>query len=61
MLERLLDGFYQIRTARVCSCALWIIGEYCTSAPDIVSAFEVGLAVLSWTWRRELQTLCIYL
>ena len=68
MLERLLDGFYQIRTARVCSCALWIIGEYCTSTPDISSAFEVwpspallvkhgcackpGLAVVRHDWAR---------
>lgn len=41
VLERLLDSFYQIRAARVCSCALWIIGEYCTSAADIDAVFEV--------------------
>ena len=53
MLERLLDGFYQIRTARVCSCALWIIGEYCTSTSDIASAFEVcppDMLLLGWCW-----------
>ena len=31
IITRLLDTFYQIRAARVCSCALWIIGEYCLS------------------------------
>lgn len=41
VLEKLLDSFYQIRAARVASCALWIVGEYCTSLADIDSVFEV--------------------
>lgn len=37
IITRLLDTFYQIRAARVCSCALWIIGEYCLSLSEIES------------------------
>ncbi|EEF46792.1 Coatomer subunit beta, putative [Ricinus communis] len=39
---KLLDTFYQIRAARVCSCALWIIGEYCLSLSEI----ESGIATI---------------
>lgn len=28
IMERLVDTFYQIRSSRVATCALWIIGEY---------------------------------
>ncbi|KAG0461669.1 hypothetical protein HPP92_021966 [Vanilla planifolia] len=35
IITRLLDTFYQIRAARVCSCALWIIGEYCLSLTEV--------------------------
>ncbi|MBA0811671.1 hypothetical protein Gohar_003546, partial [Gossypium harknessii] len=38
IITRLLDTFYQIRAARVCSCALWIIGEYCLSLSEVESA-----------------------
>ncbi|KAG8380310.1 hypothetical protein BUALT_Bualt06G0002300 [Buddleja alternifolia] len=38
IVSRLLDTFYQIRAARVCSCALWIIGEYCLSLSEVESA-----------------------
>ncbi|KAI4325199.1 hypothetical protein MLD38_030617 [Melastoma candidum] len=38
IITRLLDTFYQIRAGRVCSCALWIIGEYCLSLPEVESA-----------------------
>ncbi|KAI4331153.1 hypothetical protein MLD38_029368 [Melastoma candidum] len=38
IITRLLDTFYQIRAARVCSCALWIIGEYCLSLPEVENA-----------------------
>ena len=41
VLERLLDTFGQIRSSRVCSCALWILSEYCTSAHDIHAALNV--------------------
>ncbi|KAG6534082.1 coatomer subunit beta-1-like [Zingiber officinale] len=41
IITRLLDTFYQIRAARVISCALWIIGEYCLSVPEVESGFEV--------------------
>ncbi|KAG6547730.1 hypothetical protein Mapa_010543 [Marchantia paleacea] len=37
IIARLLDTFYQIRSSRVCTCALWIIGEYCLSLPEVES------------------------
>ncbi|XP_044471666.1 coatomer subunit beta-1-like [Mangifera indica] len=37
IITRLLDNFYQIRAARVCTCALWIIGEYCQSLSEVES------------------------
>ena len=46
ILERLLDSYNQIRSSRVCSCTLWIIGEYCDQKEDIHAALEVGL--LGW-------------
>ncbi|KAG6488141.1 coatomer subunit beta-1-like [Zingiber officinale] len=42
VITRLLDTFYQIRAARVCSCALWIIGEYCLSLSEV----ESGIATI---------------
>ncbi|KAE9468069.1 hypothetical protein C3L33_00043, partial [Rhododendron williamsianum] len=42
IVTRLLDTFYQIRAARVCSCALWIIGEYCLSLAEV----ESGIATI---------------
>lgn len=42
IVMRLLDTFYQIRAARVCSCALWIIGEYCLSLSEV----ESGIATI---------------
>ncbi|CAI0438730.1 unnamed protein product [Linum tenue] len=42
IITRLLDTFYQIRAARVCVCALWIIGEYCLSLSEV----ESGLATI---------------
>ncbi|CAI9774575.1 unnamed protein product [Fraxinus pennsylvanica] len=39
----LLDTFYHIRAARVCSCALWMIGEYCLSLLDV----ESGIATIN--------------
>ena len=41
ILERLLDSFGQIRSSRVCTCSLWILGEYCTTAEEIHTALEV--------------------
>ncbi|CAL5220396.1 g2403 [Coccomyxa viridis] len=41
ILTRLLDTFSQIRSSRVCSCALWILSEYCTNPQDINAALEV--------------------
>ncbi|KAF6152121.1 hypothetical protein GIB67_031443 [Kingdonia uniflora] len=40
IITRLLDTFYQIRASRVCSCALWIIGEYCLSLSEVESGIE---------------------
>jgi coatomer subunit beta len=41
ILERLIDTFSQIRSSRVCSCALWILSEYSTSVEDIHAALDV--------------------
>eukprot|EP00271_Cylindrocystis_brebissonii_P013153 TRINITY_DN32762_c0_g1_i1.p1 TRINITY_DN32762_c0_g1~~TRINITY_DN32762_c0_g1_i1.p1 ORF type:complete len:955 (-),score=201.96 TRINITY_DN32762_c0_g1_i1:1049-3913(-) len=35
IIVRLLDTFYQIKSSRVCSCALWIIGEYCQTLSEV--------------------------
>lgn len=43
IMTRLLDTFYQIRAARVCSCALWIIGEYCL----LLSEVESGISTIN--------------
>ncbi|CAH9093990.1 unnamed protein product [Cuscuta epithymum] len=40
IVTRLLDTFYQIRAARVCTYALWIIGEYCLSLSEVESGIE---------------------
>ncbi len=45
ILTRLLDTFSQIRSSRVCSCALWILSEYCTNPQDINAALEVTFPV----------------
>ena len=42
MLARLLDSFTDIRSSRVCTCGLWIIGEYSTGQADIEAALKVG-------------------
>ncbi|XP_057467443.1 coatomer subunit beta-1 [Actinidia eriantha] len=42
IITRLLDTFYQIRAARVCSCALWVVGEYCLSLSEV----ESGIATI---------------
>ena len=46
ILGRLLDSFSQIRSSRVCSCSLWIIGEYCRGRTEITSALEVTLSAV---------------
>jgi coatomer subunit beta len=43
IITRLLDTFYQIRYSRVCSCALWIIGEYCFSLSEV----ENGISTIN--------------
>ncbi|KAK1275706.1 Coatomer subunit beta-1 [Acorus gramineus] len=40
IITRLLDTFYQIRSARVCTCALWIISEYCLSLSEVESGIS---------------------
>jgi coatomer subunit beta len=40
MIQRLIDIFYQIRASRVCSCALWILGEYSLSLSEVESAIS---------------------
>ncbi|KAF3321229.1 coatomer subunit beta-1 [Carex littledalei] len=40
MIQRLTDTFYQIRAARVCSCALWILGEYSLSLSEVEAAIS---------------------
>jgi len=42
ILLRLMESFKEIRSSRVCSSALWIIGEYCNSINDITAAMEVS-------------------
>ncbi|KAM7476164.1 hypothetical protein LguiB_023407 [Lonicera macranthoides] len=42
IVSRLLDTFYQICAARVCSCALWVLGEYCLSLSEV----ESGIATI---------------
>ena len=41
ILTRLLESFDQIRSSRVCSCTLWIVGEYCQTLEDVEAALEV--------------------
>lgn len=41
ILELLIDIFPQIRSSRVCGCALWILGEYSNSADEVEAAIEV--------------------
>lgn len=41
ILARLVDTFYQIRSSRVATCALWIIGEYSLSASEVESGISV--------------------
>ncbi|EFN54954.1 hypothetical protein CHLNCDRAFT_56190 [Chlorella variabilis] len=42
IIERLMDTFPAVRASRVCSCALWIISEYCTrSAEEIATAVDM--------------------
>ncbi len=40
VLERLRDTLYQIRSSRVCSCALWILGEYSEDVSEIEGAIS---------------------
>ncbi|KAL9439828.1 hypothetical protein AB3S75_018656 [Citrus x aurantiifolia] len=42
IITRLLDNLYRIRASRVCSCALWTIGEYCRSLDEV----ENGIATI---------------
>ncbi|XP_024365119.1 coatomer subunit beta-1 isoform X2 [Physcomitrium patens] len=42
IMARLVDTFYQIRSSRVATCALWIIGEYSLT----VSEVEAGISVI---------------
>ena len=46
ILARLLDTFSQICSSRVCSCALWILSEYCITPQDIDAALEVSPACI---------------
>lgn len=46
IIERLMDTFPSIRTTRVCSCALWIISEYCTRSAEVALSGTVCLMCL---------------
>lgn len=35
IIERLLEAFNSIRSAKIHRAAMWILGEYCTSSVDI--------------------------
>ena len=50
VLARLLESFEEIRSGRVCTCGLWIAGEYSLSQPDIEAAIQV-LFSFSGPWR----------
>lgn len=41
IMERLVDTFSQIRSSRVATCALWIIGEYSQSAKEVEAGINV--------------------
>lgn len=41
VLELLIDVLPQVRSSRVCSCGLWILGEYSNTKEEIESALEV--------------------
>jgi len=41
IVQRLLDCFYQIRSSRVCACALWIVGEYSSSGEELEAALSM--------------------
>lgn len=49
IVQRLLECFYQIRSSRVATCALWIIGEYCGSADEVEAALSALKAALGPT------------
>lgn len=59
IVTRLLDTFSQIRSARVCACALWIIGEYCQSLPEVESGLRYAKVfwnvLLFETWHLTLE------
>lgn len=38
IMARLLDTFYQVRSSLVCSCVLWIVGEYSQTLPEVEQA-----------------------
>eukprot|EP00210_Caulerpa_lentillifera_P003069 g2931.t1 len=40
IFQQLLESFNQIRSTRVCSCALWIMGEFSLSSDEIHSALD---------------------
>ena len=41
ILERLADTFGSIRASRVCSCALWVLGEYSQDGEQLLAALGV--------------------
>ncbi len=41
VLAQLLESFADIRSTRVCTCGLWIAGEYSVSQSDIEAALKV--------------------
>ncbi|MEW5304789.1 MAG: hypothetical protein WDW36_007376 [Sanguina aurantia] len=49
ILERLRDMFYTIRASRVCSCALWLLGEYSASVEELTGASETMTTALGPT------------
>ncbi|KAJ7568643.1 hypothetical protein O6H91_01G041900 [Diphasiastrum complanatum] len=40
IMARLLDTFYQIQAPRVATCALWVVGEYSLSLPEVEAAIS---------------------
>lgn len=41
IIERLMDTFPAITASRVCTCALWIISEYCGTQGEVTDAIEM--------------------
>ena len=53
ILEKLLESFSSIRSAKTHRAALWILGEYCTETTDIQVRVHLFLCFVSATVPKE--------